>query len=215
MDTTSQGDGGQDAGREATRKSLLAAARRLFAGKGYQDTSSDDIVLAAAVTRGAFYFHFEDKRDIFRALIDAEQGKLAEGMSAVRSDHSLGPYDALYEACGIFLEAASQPDTRRIVFVDGPDVLGRAEWLDLESKGVGQFLRAGLLRAMNAGEIQRLSLSPLAAMLSAVLREAVLSLGAEEASSGLGEVLTILSALFDGLREPLDSEDEDTPLPLE
>jgi AcrR family transcriptional regulator len=59
----------------ATRTALLAAARRVFAAKGYRDSNVADIVSAAGRGRGTFYLHFENKQAVFGALLDvvAEQ----------------------------------------------------------------------------------------------------------------------------------------------
>lgn len=54
----------------ATRATLLAVGRRLFADKGFAATSIDDLVLAAEVTRGALYHHFADKEALFRAVFE-------------------------------------------------------------------------------------------------------------------------------------------------
>src|SRR4051812_1426101 len=53
---------------EATRSALLAAARALFAERGYAGTAAEEVARAAGVTRGALYHHFRDKRDLFRAV---------------------------------------------------------------------------------------------------------------------------------------------------
>ena len=52
----------------ATRTELLRVARELFAARGYADVGTEEIVRGAHVTRGALYHHFEDKRDLFRAV---------------------------------------------------------------------------------------------------------------------------------------------------
>ena len=56
--------------REQTRARLLAAAQRLFIARGFHGTSVEEIAEAAGYTRGAFYSNFEDKDDIFLALLD-------------------------------------------------------------------------------------------------------------------------------------------------
>jgi TetR/AcrR family acrAB operon transcriptional repressor len=54
----------------ATRTSLLDAAERLFLCKGVSRTSLNDIALEAGATRGAIYWHFKDKADLFNAMMD-------------------------------------------------------------------------------------------------------------------------------------------------
>src|SRR5439155_15598031 len=59
------------------RQQILAAARGLFAKRGYHLTTIDDIVAQAGVARGTFYLYFEDKRAIFSDLIDRFAGQLS------------------------------------------------------------------------------------------------------------------------------------------
>lgn len=54
----------------ATRQSLLDAAERLFDAQGVSRTSLQAIAQAAGVTRGAVYWHFKDKVDLFNALME-------------------------------------------------------------------------------------------------------------------------------------------------
>jgi AcrR family transcriptional regulator len=56
--------------RAERRTAVLAAARRIFADKGYHATSIDDIIEAAGIARGTFYLYFESKRAIFDELLD-------------------------------------------------------------------------------------------------------------------------------------------------
>ena len=53
----------------ATRASLLDAAERLFLAKGVSRTSLNDIAVEAGTTRGAIYWHFTDKADLFNAMM--------------------------------------------------------------------------------------------------------------------------------------------------
>jgi TetR/AcrR family transcriptional repressor of nem operon len=77
-----------------TRQRILEAANRLFAAKGYEGTSIDEIMRACGLTRGGFYAHFSGKGQLYRdALVhgdsvDAVLGEYlgtAEPASAKRS----------------------------------------------------------------------------------------------------------------------------------
>ncbi len=59
------------------RAEIFQHAARLFRLRGYAGTSIDDIMLAAGLTRGAFYAHFRSKDDLFAEVIGAGHGLLA------------------------------------------------------------------------------------------------------------------------------------------
>src|SRR2546425_5853093 len=53
---------------ERTRQAILAAARKVFARQGVTRTTFQEIAAAAGVTRGAIYWHFADKSELFFAM---------------------------------------------------------------------------------------------------------------------------------------------------
>lgn len=53
-----------------TRATILDAALEIFAEKGYSHSTLNDIAKKAGFTRGAVYWHFSDKNDLFIALAD-------------------------------------------------------------------------------------------------------------------------------------------------
>ena len=57
-----------------TRAEILDHAGRLFRLRGYAGTNIDDIMLAAGLTRGAFYAHFTSKDDLFTEAVIAGTG---------------------------------------------------------------------------------------------------------------------------------------------
>lgn len=59
-----------------SRRKLLAAARRLFTSKGYEDTRPQDIAKEAGVGYGTFYLHFTDKHECFLAFVDDVEWEL-------------------------------------------------------------------------------------------------------------------------------------------
>ncbi|MDY0055718.1 MAG: TetR family transcriptional regulator [Methyloversatilis sp.] len=72
---------------EATRVQLLDAAERCFREKGVASTTLDDIAKSAGHTRGAVYWHFENKADIFEAVCE----RVSTPMQAMLSDLAADP----------------------------------------------------------------------------------------------------------------------------
>lgn len=72
--------------REQTRRRLLEAAALLFARRGYQSTSVDDVAEAAGYSKGAFYYNFESKDDLFDALVDEHIERLTTDLERALSD---------------------------------------------------------------------------------------------------------------------------------
>ncbi len=58
-----------------TRQGILDAAFDVFTSKGFMRTTLSDVAEAAGVTRGAIYWHFKDKVDLFMALSDEIEGE--------------------------------------------------------------------------------------------------------------------------------------------
>lgn len=54
-----------------TRERIIASAARVFARKGYHGASLDEVAADAGLTKGAVYWHFQSKADLFLALLDA------------------------------------------------------------------------------------------------------------------------------------------------
>lgn len=58
----------------------MDAAISCFAEKGYYETSMDDIVRAAGLSKGSLYWHFPSKRDLFRSLIESWMAEALTGL---------------------------------------------------------------------------------------------------------------------------------------
>jgi TetR/AcrR family acrAB operon transcriptional repressor len=73
----------------ATRSGILDAAERLFQAQGVSRTSLHEIAVAAGVTRGAVYWHFKDKSDLFIAMVDRVRLPMEEASATLdQSDHT-------------------------------------------------------------------------------------------------------------------------------
>ncbi len=72
----------RDARAERRRRRLADAAITLFAGRGYNVTSVEDIVARAKVSKSAFYEFFASKEECFRELLEQEGGALIHDVLA-------------------------------------------------------------------------------------------------------------------------------------
>lgn len=81
---------------EQTRKDIVTAARQVFHECGVSRSSLDRIAKAAGVTRGAIYWHFQDKAEVFFAMRDEVFAPMLGCTDAVLYDPSLlNPLDAI------------------------------------------------------------------------------------------------------------------------
>ena len=160
---------------ESTQLALLEAARALFVSKGYGDTSTPEIALAAGITRGALYHHFADKRDLFRQVLAREAMAVAADIEAATPER-LSPREALLQGSEAYLDAMTVPGRTRLLLVDGPAVLGMAKIMAIDDANAAHSLRQGLTRAgMGRGEV---SVDALSQLLSAAFDRAALEIDA-------------------------------------
>ncbi|MBA3774549.1 MAG: TetR family transcriptional regulator [Ramlibacter sp.] len=129
----------------ATRSRLLDAAERVFQDKGMSGTSLADIAAAAGTTRGAIYWHFRNKADLFNAMIERVTLPLEHALRQAASVEADDPLPAMRRAMMAALKkTVSDPQTRRVFevathkveYVDGlcavrqRHISVRAHWID-------------------------------------------------------------------------------------
>jgi AcrR family transcriptional regulator len=76
-------DGRRAEARGTARERLLDAAAAVFADRGYRAASVEDIAAAAGVTKGAVYWNFRGKEDLFLALIEERVDRRAHELIGV------------------------------------------------------------------------------------------------------------------------------------
>ncbi|QHE76109.1 TetR family transcriptional regulator [Hydrogenophaga sp. PBL-H3] len=100
-----------------TRNTLLDAAEHLFQANGVSRTSLNDIATAAGTTRGAIYWHFKDKADLFNAMMERVtmplEGTLActARLIETAADPLLALRDSMMNA---LRQTATDEQTRRV-----------------------------------------------------------------------------------------------------
>ncbi|WP_067965632.1 TetR/AcrR family transcriptional regulator [Nocardiopsis trehalosi] len=183
--------------REETSRALVAAARRLFARHGYAAVALEEITAAAGVTKGALYHHFGSKAGIFRAVVAEVQHEVGERVAAA-ADAEPDPWDRLVTGCREFLAAGADPEAHRIMFVDGPAVLGWDAWRRIDEASSERHLAEQLAALAEAG-IVRGPVAPLVHLLSGAMNEAALWL-AQSPEGDPDETADALVRMLEALR---------------
>ena len=201
-------DGGAGQGRqaersEATRSALVAAARRLFGERGYAAVGTEEVVRAAGVTRGALYHHFGGKRDLLEAVYrQVEEDVTRRIGERVLEEAGESPLGGMRRGAAMFIEVCSEPEVQRIVLLDAPAVLGWDLWREIAAEyGLG-LIEGSLTAAMEAGELARRPVGPLAHVLMGALDEAAMYVArAADPVAAQAEVFAVLDSLLTGLAE--------------
>lgn len=188
----------------ATRSTLLASARKLFATKGFGEVSTQEIVAEAGVTRGALYHQFADKTELFAAVYEEVEAQLvAEIAGLMSADLPTDPVAAMRLGVRAFLDRCSEPDVERIVLVDAPAVLGWDRWRQIGARyGLGA-IEAMLGQAVEAGAIPAQPLRPTAHILLGALDEAALYISrADDPVRAREDMYAVCDRIFRGLAAP-------------
>jgi AcrR family transcriptional regulator len=186
---------------EKTKAHLVEAATKLFAERGFQGAGTEELVGRTGLTRGALYHHFEDKRDLFRAVVEHVEKELGARISSATLEPP-EPLQKLRAGLVAFLDACREPEVRQIVLLDAPAVLGVERWRSVEADYGLDLLRQGLQAAMGIGAIQPQRVEPLARLLLGAFSEAGLYVAE---SDNPDEAKQELVACIDGLIQALMS----------
>lgn len=154
------------------RRRLLAAARELMAAKGYAETGTEEIVARAGVTRGALYYQFADKQDLFAALCRQMADDLIvrvhdETMARITHDR-----EDLQVGLQVMLDAFVDPDVRQILLIDGPVVLGFEAWRALVEPLHRLLVEHALQHLVDDGILAPQPLEPIAHVMSGAIIQA-------------------------------------------
>ena len=125
-----------------TRAAVLKAALAVFSAKGYAAATLDDVAKAAKVTRGAIYWHFKSKADLYNTLV---QELSARGASVVQQAVSEG---------GTFIEILRRIFVRLCAVIEDDKEARAVMELGLFKTGLAPELQAGRKKQLEAGYAQ-------------------------------------------------------------
>ncbi|TBU84822.1 TetR family transcriptional regulator [Phytopseudomonas dryadis] len=100
---------------EETRAHILDAAERVFYAKGVSSASLADIAADAGVSRGAIYWHFQNKVELFQAMLERLRLPLEELAQACENENEPNPLGHMRQLLVHLLQrVAEDPQSRRV-----------------------------------------------------------------------------------------------------
>jgi AcrR family transcriptional regulator len=158
---------------EATRSQLIAVATRMFAGRGYEDTSIEAVLHEAGVSRGSLYHHFASKEALFEAVAEEVETSVGEQTIAA-ADGIIEPVAALRAGFLAWIRLAGDPVVQRILLIDAPSVLGWERWRSMEEDHALGLIRLVLQAIAEEGRLRPDLVGTLAHVLLASVNEVAL-----------------------------------------
>lgn len=159
--------------RERRRREIVAAAREVFAIRGYHAASIDHVIERAGIARGTFYLYFEGKHDVFESLLEEALAELRARIKRV----DLGPgampphvqlRGSLVRALEYVLE---NPHFTRLLLGSwmnpDPEVAGT---VDAFYRHVEELIARSIKHGMRLGLVRRIDASLVAAALLGTVR---------------------------------------------
>jgi len=146
----------------ATRDSILDAAEKLFVEQGVSRTTLQHIATEAGVTRGAIYWHFDDKSALFNAMMERATLPLEGELQVLDKAESDDPLDDLRNyVLAVLRRTVEDPVARRVFeiatlkveFVDEMDAVRQRrqhsinDWMSRAERRIRLAVDKGLIGA--------------------------------------------------------------------
>lgn len=183
--------------QQDTRRKILESAARVFSEKGFYRSVVDDIVKASGTSKGAVYFYFESKEQIFLSLVEHYVAMVAQEIQA--AVHRSRGLMAQVEAAVATLVRSFQAHSAlaRIVLIDWPATGAEFQGKRIALKAMlVEVLRGYLDRAVQDGKIAPQDTEMAAYAWIGAISEVVVRWLSTGKPSPLEEVLTPLTRLL-------------------
>lgn len=185
--------------REQTIRKLKNTARMLFSKNGYEKTSTEEIVKQSQVTRGALYYYFSGKKDLFKAVFDDINVDIANEIFLKISEET-NIWQRLLQGTFTFLNMCMNPGIQRIVLIDGPAVLGWQEWREIDEQRSMVYLQNILRDLFREQGVHSLPIDSTAHFISGATNELALWITqAERPKQALEEAHLTIELFLEGL----------------
>ncbi|MCB0219646.1 MAG: TetR/AcrR family transcriptional regulator [Chrysiogenetes bacterium] len=190
---------------EERRDELLRAAMKVFAEKGYQQTSVADILEGAGVARGTFYRYFDSKKDCFSQALDKFIARIRGPIRELDMSRPLAEPELieLYRrVAGLMVSDPLDREFSRVVLAEasGSEREFRRKLLKFYEEVTE--MTAGFLRAaMESGRARKLDPETTARCILGMVKEVVLTWAerSDDRQELLPMVMTVMEFAFYGL----------------
>jgi AcrR family transcriptional regulator len=138
------------------RHQLIDVARSLFAERGYEGTSIEEIALRANVSKPVVYEHFGGKEGLYAVVVDREMSALLDGIttSLTKSTDNQSRLRVERVALALLTYVDEHTDGFRILIRDSPASISAGTYSTLLNDAVGQ------VSSILAGDFSRRGLDP-------------------------------------------------------
>lgn len=90
------------------RKQIMDAALTCFARKGYTNTTMDDIVAESGLSKGALYWYFKSKKELFLSLFQEVMGQVGQAWEVIVANEEASATDKLLATMALFRTALEE-----------------------------------------------------------------------------------------------------------
>ncbi|HXY65648.1 MAG TPA: TetR/AcrR family transcriptional regulator [Mycobacterium sp.] len=144
-----------DEDKSQRRDEIMAAAKQVFARKGFHSTTIADIAKQASLAYGSIYWYFDSKDELFHALMAVEEDALRAHIAAALAspaDRREAPFRAAVQATFEFFEADKA--TTKLLFRDAYALGDRFEkhLASIYERFIDD-IEARIVAAQNRGEV--------------------------------------------------------------
>lgn len=177
-----------------TREAIVSAARGAFTKDGYAGASTARIARDAGVSEGALFHHYQTKAALFREVFVAIEDELNAFVRAASRDGT--PMEAFLAGCRAAMVFGARTDYQRVVLIDGPTVLGDAEWRRVDAQIGLATLINGLRNLAGRENLSAADARPLSVLVMGALNEVIFALARREEGVELEACLQTLARML-------------------
>lgn len=174
-----------------TRQTIVDVAEKLFAEHGFAAVSTNAICRTAGVTDGALFHHFRSKKDLFCEITTRLHTNIHKTIYRAGLDVA-DPVEAFIVGARKSMEVTQLPHNQRIVFIEGPAVLGTEKWREIDQQLGLRLIEGGLLAVAGVESLPAHVLKPMAMLALGTINEITYALIRKEAGVDPEQCLDLL-----------------------